>query len=215
MSGYVFEYCYCLENIRLPSNLKHINSNVFSSCFSLRNVWLPDGLLSVGTYAFQNCYSMQSIKIPDSVTSINGDAFGNCYSLQSATYSGNFASAKSGVYLFSQAEMLTLLDWRGSRWSKFAINGSSGIKNRLGSAGNIPGCDVPLLLDFENCDWSGAAPQLDVSNTMMNGEQLNALFTRLATSGKFSGKTINITGCDGAGSCDKTIITNAGGIVTG
>lgn len=64
--------------------------------------------------------------------------------------------------------------------------------------------------------WGGTSPQVNVSYTSLDATALNTLFTDLvATAGGFSGKTINITGASGAATCDKTIITNSGGSVTG
>lgn len=72
---------------------------------------------------------------------------------------------------------------------------------------------MPLLFDFESCDWGSTAPQIDLSYNALDAVQLNALFTLLAESGKFNGKTIKITGAIGAASCDKSIITKIGGNV--
>jgi hypothetical protein len=62
-----------------------------------------------------------------------------------------------------------------------------------------------------NSPFSGTSSQVDVSYCNLSASALNQLFTDLPT---LSGKTIKITGCTGAGTCDQTIATNKGWIVS-
>ena len=177
---------------------------------------IPDSVTSIGNYAFYHCYVLQSVVIPDSVTSIGASAFYNCNALQFIEYNGTFTSAMNGTTIFQSAELLTIINIKGAKFTKFDANGASGMLNKLGSEGNIDGYDSPLRLDWANCTWSGASPQLNISYCMLSGDQLNAIFRHLLESpGGFLGKTVDITGCTGAANCDRTIITNAGGTVTG
>ena len=51
-----------------------------------------------------------------------------------------------------------------------------------------------------------------VANTKLDAAGLNALFNSLGTT---TGRTITITGCPGAGTCDRTIATAKGWTVSG
>ena len=90
------------------------------------------------------------------------------------------------------------------------------------------------VLDFSSCTVSYTSSMLDisytkitglispinfkhninVSNTLMDAAALNALFTGLPTAGT-TNKTITITGTPGAATCNRSIATNKGWVISG
>lgn len=73
----VFQGCYALQAINLPSSLENISNNAFNGCNALRSVSLAiDGnLKSIGTYAFNNCNALGLLTIPATVANIGSNAF--------------------------------------------------------------------------------------------------------------------------------------------
>ncbi len=66
--------------------------------------------------------------------------------------------------------------------------------------------------------WTGGAPQIDVSYTDISYANLVQLFNDIAATGTYTSRNIYITGCTGASSltaADRLIITSKGWIITG
>lgn len=63
-----------------------------------------------------------------------------------------------------------------------------------------------LIVDWENSTYSGISPQILIA-APLDSAWLNAMFTALPT---VSGKTVDVRGCDGYATCDKTIATAKG-----
>lgn len=57
-SEYVFQYCYIMQKITLPSTLRYIPKYGFAACFSLFKLTIPSRVNTIGEYAFSNCYGM-------------------------------------------------------------------------------------------------------------------------------------------------------------
>lgn len=71
-----------LSRIKLPKNLKKINSCAFSGNRNLEEAEFPSCLQLIEYHAFQNCNSLKSIEVPENVK-IGDGAFECCQSLNS------------------------------------------------------------------------------------------------------------------------------------
>jgi hypothetical protein len=96
------------------------------------------------------------------------------------------------------------------RISAIVINGASAqYMNRITSL---------RFLNTQSSQWGGTSPQVNISYTRIGYTALVQLFNDIAATGTYTGKTINITGCDGAASLtagDRAIITSKGWTITG
>ena len=93
-----------LEEIILPSSVKHIESSAFDYCTGLKTISLPDGLLDIGQWAFRG-NQLETVHIPQSVMSIGNAVFGRCSKLKSFT--GKFASS-DGLFLVVNGEIVSV-----------------------------------------------------------------------------------------------------------
>lgn len=91
----MFQNCYSIEQILLPSTLasgsESVNSvltTMFTTCYNLKTITLPTNLNSAGlSSTFLNCYSLVSATLPTNMSSLTtmASCFSNCINLQSVT----------------------------------------------------------------------------------------------------------------------------------
>lgn len=153
---------------------------------------------------FSDCPVLEEITFPAGVGNNKLTTFvglaQNCYNLKKITneqYIGSTISATSGTSAFSGCENLAQTITINALLSRFTAVGSTNYK--VGITG--------LRLTNASSTFGGTASQIDVSYCNLSASALNQLFTDLPT---VSGKSIKITGCTGAGTCDATIATNKG-----
>ena len=77
IGAYMFERCYALTSLVMPSTVTTIGESAFVDCTNLSSINIPSGVTSIGANAFNNCSSLTSINIPSGVTSIGNGAFNN------------------------------------------------------------------------------------------------------------------------------------------
>ena len=85
---HMFEECYNLNSIEIPSSVQTIRSDAFEGC-SLQHIYLHDGLKSIGNYAFANS-ALTEITIPNSVMYIGKNCFSGSYCLEEAVISSDY-----------------------------------------------------------------------------------------------------------------------------
>lgn len=78
----VFEQCYSLKSVKLPTTLTMIDSNSFYGCSSLETIVIPENVTRIGEYAFAFCENLKEITLPEGLMTIYSDAFENCTSLE-------------------------------------------------------------------------------------------------------------------------------------
>ncbi len=86
IGSYAFYLCQRgLTTIKLPKNLKGIETGTFMDCKRLSSITIPDSVTYIEKDAFWDCDSLTEIEIPASVARIGGSAFGECLKLESIT----------------------------------------------------------------------------------------------------------------------------------
>lgn len=66
-----FAECESLKEIRIPSTVGKIESEVFRDCVQLMHVHFVDGQFKIESKAFRGCTSLPQINIPCTVMSIH------------------------------------------------------------------------------------------------------------------------------------------------
>ena len=66
-----------LASIKLPNDLKSIESSAFKSIHTLREINMPASLERVGAHSFENCFSLREITFDKSISEIGDSAFAN------------------------------------------------------------------------------------------------------------------------------------------
>jgi len=130
--------------------------------------------------------------------------FSHCHSLKyinNIDYLGSISVACDFTDFAKDCEFLQTTTTIASLISKIGIYGASGHKLKVTS----------IRLTNASSTFGGSSPQVNVSYTDLDATALNTLFGDLPT---LTGKTIVITGCTGAATCDTSIATGKGWTVT-
>lgn len=170
--------------------------NMFANCMSLRTV--PQLDTSQGTNLsnmFTGCSALQNVPTLDtSKATVIGTMFSGCSSLRSSPVTAT-PLATSALQMFSNCQSLTSVP-----------------------ALNLSFITASPTAIFSNCyalrkiSAYGMAQSFGVGNAPLTAARLNEIFGNLAT---VTGKTITITNCPGAATCDRTIATSKGWTVSG
>lgn len=89
LSPGVFSGCKELKHVRLPNDLKELQSSTFEGCVSLKQVSLPQQLQSIENHCFSCCISLLNVNFPFSVRKVGFKAFSGCQSLSEVTIDGS------------------------------------------------------------------------------------------------------------------------------
>jgi len=206
----MFSYCYALSSITLPTSWGSVSntSSMFSYCCALSSITLPTswGSVSNTSNMFSYCCALSSITLPTSWGSVSNtrNMFASCYSLKyinNIDYLGSKSVACDFTDFAKDCEFLQTTTTIASLISKIGIYGASGYKLKVTS----------IRLTNASSTFGGSSPQVNVSYTDLDATALNTLFGDLPT---LTGKTIVITGCTGAATCDTSIATGKGWTVT-
>ena len=120
LGDYVFNDCYGLTSLTLPSSVTEIGEAAFLNCRGLTNFTIPSGVTSIGTSAFFCCYGLISLTIPSSVTSIGGFAFNDCSGLTSIyAYMEKLPETGSNLFLGCDAKNCTVYVPKGTGGAYF------------------------------------------------------------------------------------------------
>jgi hypothetical protein len=218
-----FTSCFSLQSVTLPTTVgTQVTSsfaNIFQNCYSIEEIVFP---ASVGTsligfnFGFQNCYALKTLTLPTTQTtgfqsSNMTNAFNACYSLTTINNLDKLGNNATGstVYLVADTAFLLAYSLTSAsftlKFARLVMGGTNGTtdKAKLSSL---------RLLNSGTGQYGGSSPQIDVKFSALNTAALDQLFTDLPT---VTSKTINITGCDGAATCTRSIATAKGWTVTG
>lgn len=121
----VFQNCYSLSKINLPSNdlFKVIGDKAFANCYSLETITIPKGIETIGSTAgtghysapttstvgaFGRCFALKSVTLPSTLKKLNDYTFANCTSLSEITIPTGIE--KIGIGVFALCESLQTVD---------------------------------------------------------------------------------------------------------
>ena len=76
-----FSMCHKLKKVKLPKNLKTIESTTFLGCDSLEEITIPDSVTTIGSSAFYYCENLKRVKVSSNLTYIADYAFFRCRKL--------------------------------------------------------------------------------------------------------------------------------------
>ena len=121
---YALSSCIGLTSLTLPSSVTEIGEHAFLNCRGLTNFTIPSGVTSIGTSAFFCCYGLISLTIPSSVTAIGNNAFNDCSGLTSIyAYMEKLPETGSNLFLGCDAKNCTVYVPKGTGdayfWSSF------------------------------------------------------------------------------------------------
>lgn len=95
----LFEYCFGLSVISLPSTLTGIGDLTFSHCTSITSISIPEKVSSIGDGAFEGCTSLKNFTFPEAVTAIGNDLFYGCTALLTVTFPVSIKSVGDAAFL--------------------------------------------------------------------------------------------------------------------
>ena len=98
LGDYVFNDCYGLTSLTLPSSVTKIGCYALSNCIGLTSLTLPSSVTEIGEHAFLNCRGLTNFTIPSGVTSIGSSAFFCCYGLISLTIPSSVTAIGSSAF---------------------------------------------------------------------------------------------------------------------
>lgn len=193
--------CYCLGSITFNASLNNVTTFQYGcySCLALRSVNIS---MMVNTanldYAFQNCYNLISANLAGltDVTSMIS-CFNACGQLETCTMTnlGADAASTTATDAFSGCELLTSIAMASAKLETIGAYGASGKLNK-----------TTAITFSASSAFGGAATQFKMTYNDMSAAQINTIFTALPS----VAKTIDVTGCTGVATCDKTIATGKG-----
>ena len=105
IDSFAFPSCINLKYLLLPNSVETIGDYAFFNCKSIQSIQLSTNLKKIGAYSFAMCTSFNKIQIPSSVLSIGEFAFTGCSSLKKCTFEGEITQLNVGV--FSYCKVLT------------------------------------------------------------------------------------------------------------
>lgn len=126
ISDLMFNNCYNIETVKIPSSITKIGNYSFDRCSNLKEVIFEDvdSITSIGEYAFSQCgitsftisknlnklenaifYSsdLESIIIPNNIEIIENNAFSHCSNLKEIEFEENSKLTKIGQNAFNQS----------------------------------------------------------------------------------------------------------------
>ena len=102
MSYGVFDECYYITYVKLPSDMKTIPSGTFQDCKLLENIDLPPGYTDIEERAFSGS-AIKSFIIPKEMTAIRYGTFSYCKQLEEITLPPNLTKIEERAFLYSTA----------------------------------------------------------------------------------------------------------------
>lgn len=175
--------------LRLPSDLKTIDTSAFSKCGFTGTLTIPSGVTTISNNAFQGCLFTGDLTIPSGVTTLGDNAFKDC-----TGFTGN-ATVPSGVLqmgnVFSGTKLTTIFVYSTTSYnpSVFA-NGQLKVIYPLSQLipGTLNGTELTIVLGSTSgtTDYSNLTKIIIQKGTgttttaTVIGQQYNKLAAKLA-----------------------------------
>ncbi len=77
---FLFELCYGLTEVYIPSSVIEIGKKAFHNCINLREVWVLGDEIKIGDEVFGNSWKLTNVHLPDNAT-LGERVFDNCTKL--------------------------------------------------------------------------------------------------------------------------------------
>lgn len=191
----MFNNCNSLQSVPLFNTTNVINMlQMFIGCSSLQSVPLFNtASVTSMSSMFQSCLSLQSVPLFNTTSVTNmASMFQGCSSLQS-------------LPLFNTASVTTMQTMFNASPSIYAVDFN------MASVTNTTQMFVNIN-SLQKFTATGLTRGVVLSNNLMSATEINNFFTSLGTASGI--QTIVVTGNPGASTCDVTIATAKGFIVT-
>jgi hypothetical protein len=226
-----FSGCRKLKSVTFPA-LPAVTtfSGVFSGCYSATSLIVPSlgtittsqsllaNVLALTTFTYPNPVSISTISesnIPNLKTfnlPTSGTLSINTFTLSASTLTLLGNQATFGPTGFNVGARVTWTTSLCYKLPSIDLNLRAAAFTHAGTVTQPLALNSLRLRNLSTDQFNGIAPQIDVRYTQLGTAALDQLFTDLPT---IAGKTINITGCPGAATCDRTIATGKGYTVIG
>ena len=99
MSYGVFDECYYLTYVKLPSDMKKIPTSTFQDCKVLENIDLPDHFTDIDERAFSGT-AIKSFVLPEEMTVIRYGTFSSCKQLEEVTLPPNLTKIEQRAFMY-------------------------------------------------------------------------------------------------------------------
>ena len=107
LPSYLFDGCYKLTSISLPSSLTTIERNVFSGT-SISSLVIPSTVSTIKSYAFVNMTNLLTIDIQSTINNIEEYTFYGCSALSSFTIPSSVSTISTSSFEKSGIESISL-----------------------------------------------------------------------------------------------------------
>ena len=105
----VFSNCASLTKAEFANTLEELPKDTFMSCSLLNDVALPNGLKTIGENAFKSCAALTGFSVPEGVTTISGYAFSSCNKLETVSLPTTLTTI--GNQAFASCSALTTINF--------------------------------------------------------------------------------------------------------
>ena len=121
----MFQNCFNLKEVKLPSTLTEIGSGLFSGC-AIEEIEIPKTVKEIGWYAFSDCKNLKNINLPEGLENIGARAFSGCTSLTEVIIPNSVTSI--GSHAFDDCNRLTSVYYKSTaeKWAKISIGSTNG-----------------------------------------------------------------------------------------
>ena len=99
MSYGVFDECYYITYVKLPSDMKMIPSGTFQDCKLLEHIDLPDHFTDIDERAFSGS-AIKSFVVPEEMTTIRYGTFSSCKQLEEVTLPPNLTKIETRAFMY-------------------------------------------------------------------------------------------------------------------
>ena len=99
MSYGVFDECYYITYVKLPSDMKMIPSGTFQDCKLLEHIDLPDHFTDIDERAFSGT-AIKSFVLPEEMTVIRYGTFSSCKQLEEVVLPPNLAKIEQRAFMY-------------------------------------------------------------------------------------------------------------------
>ena len=128
-SGNVFEGCFNLKTIVIPSGMSFIKDYAFQNCNTLDSIQIPTSVYTIGSNAFYGCSNLKKLSLPKYLNTIKDNAFANCSSLNSISLPATLSVIPNSCFSRCTGLSSITLPVSISTISSYAFDGCTGLNS--------------------------------------------------------------------------------------